>query len=271
MYLWELMSGVMCHRRIGKGRKYFMGKMMGSDIIPCEPLCSAGAVCCQGTRPRISLVPFDWKIHLIRLIRTKTCVAVHRIHDSMTRGVESDVTHVFFHLCLCAVYSQGWMCEFVNATTLLCLPALYRWRTESSDWVQCYSWCRLFNGEVIPSHLVRNCRESACFCLYSQGRTVTPSGQKDIAHCPFNLWYMFLMTCGEMGTCVGNTTDLTQKRLPGPPGGSDPGHSSSEVTVRNTAPPRCLLGAHLKTSTASWLMGSYVKWSSLTRYILTVL
>lgn len=154
---------------------------------------------------------------------------------------------------------------------LLSLPALDRWRTQNSDWVQSYSRCRLFNGELIPSHLVRNCRESACFCLYSQGRTVTPSGQKDIARCPFNLWYMFLMTCGEMGTCVGNTTDLTQKRLPGPPGGSDPGHSSSEVTVRNAAPPRCLLGAHLKTSTASWLMGSYVKWSSLTRYILTVL
>lgn len=123
MCLWELMSGVMCHRRIGKGRKYFMGKMMGSDIIPCEPLCSAGAVCCQGTRPRISLVPFDWKIHLIRLIRTKTCIALYRIHDSMTRGVESDVCVFFFHLCLCAVYSQGWMCEFVKATTLLCLPA----------------------------------------------------------------------------------------------------------------------------------------------------
>lgn len=90
------MSGVMCHRRIGKGRKYFMGKMMGSDIIPCEPLCSAGAVCCHGTRPRISLVPFEWKIHLIRLIRKNPCIALYRILDSMTRGVESYVCVFFF-------------------------------------------------------------------------------------------------------------------------------------------------------------------------------
>lgn len=135
----------------------------------------------------------------------------------------------------------------------------------------------IYNGKGKPSRLTGNCREPACFGLHCQCRTVTSSGQRDVAHCPFTIWPLIHVSAdmrrnGNM--CWKHHRPHTE-RLPVHPrgkggwGGGDPGNSSSKLMVRNTAPPRCLLGPHLKTSTASWLIGPYVKWSSWPQDFLT--